>query len=617
VARRRFRLALLAAGLVAVGSGCATAPVGGSVQSLPGGNNEPQAFVQPLPPPGPGPNWTAEQVVRGFIHASASFALDPGAALKYLAPGTKWKHSKAVQIVSGNLVLSQTSGRSYADTPQQTVTVAGQRIATLSSSGQYSYQPAGETSFTFQLEQYGPRLLIAGLPLKLPLLLTQQDFEQVFQPQNLYFLSGAPTTPNALVPDPIYAPVQGATSALSTNLATGLVDGLIDNGGCWAAAKPGCPWLSGATITAFPRGTRLIGGVTIVNQQAVVNLGGAAATASPVFMSEMYTQLSQTLTSSVYGSPPVATSVQLEINGKAPSSLPDSVASVPPVGIGLSGAGSPPGSSKQALYYASDGAVRQVTSSKYGSLGTAPASAAAQVGSPAGLTALAASRVDQQVAAAIPAGRGCAVNVAAAGGKPTYTTYTLSRSGGACTSLSWDDGVNLWAVNGAGVWVLQPDTPPVKVSLPANLNGGRVVELRMAPDAVRAAILVQSGQHQTQLYLAAVRYRAQGISLGMAVPVGGSSLPRPGPTAVSWANAYSLVAIDGSAVYQVPLTGGLSQFLAPLPTGVQIASLTAASNQLAIGTTTGQILLSQGPSYLSWATVPAANATPSTVAFPG
>ena len=86
MASRRVCLTLLAAGLVAVASGCATAPVGGSVQPLPGSSGEPQAFVQPLPPPPPGANlrqWDRENVVLGFLHASASFALDPAAAQRF------------------------------------------------------------------------------------------------------------------------------------------------------------------------------------------------------------------------------------------------------------------------------------------------------------------------------------------------------------------------------------------------------------------------------------------------------------------------------------------------------------------------------------------------------
>ncbi len=608
MASRRLCLALLAAGLVAAASGCATAPVGGSVQALPGSSGQPQAYAQPLPPPGPRAGWSAEEVVEGFIAANASFALDPDAARAYLAPGVSWTPPTTVQIVS-NLTPHQSQGPLHDGNPQKEITVSGQRIATLSSSGQYQYsnQHRG-TTLNFYVGQYGTKMLINVLPGSLPLLLTQQDFEQVFQPENLYFLSAAPTTQTALVPDPVYAPVQGAYSALSTNLATGLVDGLIDNRGSW---------LSRAATTAFPRGTTLIGGVTIVNQQAVVNLGGAAAAASRLVRSEMYTQLSQTLTSSEYGSPPVASSVDLEIKGKAPTSLPDSGASVPSVGGGLS--------SGQKLFYASEGLVAQVTSGSSGKFGSGPAPDADQVGSSAGITALAVSRVDGQLAAAIPQAAGCLVNISPAVRTSSSSSYPLSRTGGTCTSLSWDNGENLWAVNQAGqVWVLQPDTPAVNVSLRAFPRSGHVIALRMAPDGVRAAVLVRSAG-QTQLYLSAVIYSAQGISLGTPLPIGGSNLPAPGPTAVSWANAYSLVAIDGVAVYQVPLTGGQSQFLTALPTNEQVTSISAASNQLAIGTSTGRatgratgrILLSQGSSYFSWAGVPGASATPWTVAFPG
>jgi hypothetical protein len=610
VASRRVCLTLLAAGLVAVASGCATAPVGGSVQPLPGSSGEPQAFVQPLPPPPPGANlrqWDRENVVLGFLHASASFALDPAAARAYLAPGVSWQPPSTVQIVSQNLTLKQAEIPPHAGGPAkaQDVIVTGQRIATLSSSGQYSFQPAGATrSFTFEVAKYGKRLLINLLPNNLPLLLTQQDFEQVFQPQNLYFFSATPAMQNTLVPDSVYAPVQGANSALATNLATGLVRGLIGDHGSW---------LSGGTTTAFPAGTTLLGSVAIVSQTAVVNLGGKAAMASPPLLAQMYSQLSRTLTSSAYGSPPVAASVDLEIDGKAPASLPSSGASLPSVGIGLTRQGSQKG---QPLYFASNGLLRQVKSGRGGRLTATLAPSSAQIGGPAGVTALAISRTTHQLAAAVPAGQGCAIHVGSPGASSSSDTYQLATTGGPCTSLSFDNGGDLWAVNGAGIWVVQPGSPPVPVGMPA-LPGAHVLALRMAPDAVRAALLVKTAGRM-QLYLTAVRYGAKGVSLGPAVPIGGSGLPGTGPTVMSWGSPYYLVAVDGPSVYQVPLTGGQSQFLAALPAGVQVTSISAASDQLAVGTSGDQVLVSsQGPSFYSWSPVPGAVATPTTVAFPG
>jgi Lipoprotein LpqB beta-propeller domain/Sporulation and spore germination len=609
VASRGVCLTLLAAGLMAAASGCATAPVGGSVQPLPGSSGEPQAYVQPLPPPPPGPGWNPREVVLGFLHASASFALDPAAARAYLAPGVQWTPPSKVQIVGQNLVFSQEFIPPHAGGPGKTkdITVTGERIATLSGSGQYSFQSAGVTpTFTFSLARYGKRLLIVGLPDNLPLLLTQQDFEQVFQPENLYFFSATPAMQDTLVPDSVYAPVQGANSALSTNLATGLVRGLIGDRGSW---------LAGGTTTAFPPGTTLLGSVAIVSQTAVVNLGGRAATASPPVLAQMYSQLSRTLTSSAYGSPPVATSVYLEIDGKTPASLPTSGASLPSVGIGVTKQGHQKG---QPLYFATDGLVKQVRPESGGKLTSTLAPSSDQIGGPAGVTALAISRTNHQLAAAVPAGRGCAIRVGTPGATSSSSdTYQPAPTGGPCTSLSFDNGGNLWAVNGAGIWVVQPGSPPVPVSLPVLPAGSHVLALRMAPDAVRAAILVKDSGHM-QLYLTAVRYGAKGVSLGPAVPVGGSGLPGPGPTAVSWGSPYDLVAVDGSSVYQVPLTGGQSQFLAALPADVQVLSISAASDQLAVGTRSGQILVSsQGPSFYSWSPVRGAVAAPTTVAFPG
>ena len=95
----------------------------------------------------------------------------------------------------------------------QQVLVTGQRIATIDRSGQYSYQPGATATFTFTLARYGGKLLITQLPANTSLLLTQSDFEEVFQPHNLYFYSSsAYPSGGALVPDPVYVPVQGRTA---------------------------------------------------------------------------------------------------------------------------------------------------------------------------------------------------------------------------------------------------------------------------------------------------------------------------------------------------------------------------------------------------------------------
>jgi hypothetical protein len=561
--------AVAAAGVVA---GCATVPSGDQPQQISTGSSQIQAYVQPLPPPGPKQDWTPTQVVLGFLHASASYAFDPAAARQYLAPplSRNWNPGP-VTVVSSveqptqlpyhpQVALPAPAG------PERSVEFTGQRLATLSQTGQYQYSP-GTSTYQFILTQVQGVWLISTLPLGgQSLLLTQSDFEQVFQPRNLFFFA----PPNSwavngeLVPDPVYAPLQSADSALNTNLAAGLVRGLLTDRGSW---------LSGATTTAFPHGTKLLG-ITFSGQTAIVNLGGAAAHTSPSAHQAMREQLLATLGSKAY-STPLAHNVDLEIDGKMQFSG----------GNGLLVYEVQSGS---LVYQAGPGQVNQLSSSR--SLVTQ-----AQVGA-GPISALAATQATaqspSQVAVAAENGAGCTLYVPAPGSSPAqYRSYPLSASGGPCTSLSWDANGNVWAVAGQHIWVLGAGTrQPVTVSGPQNLQpagsgGASVLALQMAPDGVRAALLVRTADGN-RLMLAAVTSSHGVKSLGTAVTVGTSL---SGPIALSWYSSYDLLALTRTGIWEVPLTGGAAKSLGPAPAGA--VSLASDGSSLAVGTSHGEILM--------------------------
>jgi len=568
------RLMVLLAVLAAAVTGCATVPTSGAARNLPGNGGAPEAFVQPLPPPPPQPGWSPTDVVDGFLQASASGA---AAARRYLAPGVQWQPPASVTVVNNNLLFGITSNPRLGLVQ---VNVTGQRLASLSDSGQYRYGP-GSASYTFTLGLHNNVWLIESLPAQQTLLLTQTDFQEVYQPRNLYFFS---QLGDALVPDPVFAPVQGANAALSTDLAANLVNGLIKDRGSW---------LSGVTRTDFPAGTRLLS-VSISDQVAVVNLGGAASTATPAQREGMYLQLQQTLTSPAY-SQAIATSVQMEIDG--------AVQYPSPVAAGLTGAGG--SAQSRDLYFADGDTVKQLGP------GVKSATTLALPSLGAGITAVAASPVGRaaQLAVAVPEGRGCELEVQDAAG--VYSSYRVG-SGGACTSLSWDDSGDLWAVAGGRVWVLQPGySAPAQVSVPSLPAGSRVLAVRLAADNVRAAMLVQapSGTQMTnQLLLSAVLYTRNGLVLYPTVPIG---TDLGDPTAISWYGTYYLVAIDGPEIYEVPLTGGQSQPLGPVPPGGAV-SITSDGAGLAVTTSSGRVTFSAGPdSGWSW------SAKGTAVAYPG
>jgi hypothetical protein len=562
--RMRVTAGLAATAVVVVVAGCATVPSGGAPQQVATGGSQVQAFVQQLPPPGPGAYHRPNEVVLGFLHASASYAFDPAAARQFLLPQLRagW-HPGAVTVVSSNLSTAPPvrvhplQDASNAGVQTVSVELTGQRLATLSQAGQYQYSPSIRT-YRFTLQQQNNRVwLIAGLPPGL--LLLQSDFEHVYQARNLFFFARPPSPVDNLVPDAVYAPLQSS----NTKLASGLVKGLLSDKDSW---------LSGPTETAFPPGTKLLW-ITITGQTAVVDLGGAAVHTLPAQRLEMAQQLQATLGSSAY-SPALARYLQLEINGRTAET-------VGPVNLGLINV-----VQRGPLVY-------QSGLSSVSGLGSAPPSLGPAAFGSADITAIAMNPANtpqaEPVAVATKDGNGCqlyvlTVSTGGQGGSAgSNHGVPLSTSGGNCTSLSWDNNGYLWAAAGQKIWVLRaPYNRAVSVALPAHLpssgkRASQIIALRMAPDAVRAALLIKAGAHN-RLLLAAVQEHGNQVSLGSAVPAGTGLHD---PQAMSWFSPYDLIALDDSAIAQVPLAGGAAQRLGPAPAGA--VSLTTDGFTVVVG----------------------------------
>jgi hypothetical protein len=575
---RRRAVALLAAIAAAALAGCATAPGESTPRSLPGVSGQQQAYVQPLPPPPPTSTWGAEQVVLAFLQANASFELDPSAARQYLGAGVRWRPSGSVTVVSPSLTVNtlSTNAGKLAGQQLSTVTVKGTRLATLTSGGQYSYQP-GNASYQFSLvRESGIYKIQKPLPEGGALLLTQTTFDEVFQPRNLYFFGRQQGSTGYLVPDPVFAPVQSPTVASTTSLASELVRGLFFD--------PGSSWLSGATRTAFLSGTRLIG-VTISNQTAVVNLSGEAALAKPAVLAQMLAQLRETLTSSSY-SAPLVQHVELATDGKIRRHLPQVRPVVPAVG------GKPQG----ALYFAAAGRVYQGSAKPTTVPAPGPLLATPEI------TALAVSSGGPRLAVAV-SGDGCTVYAAnAAGSARPYTSYRLGGKNGGCTSLSWGAGSSLWAVAGSRMWFLQSGQVQ-EVGLPTSSltpRGTQVQALTVAPDGIRVALLLRPPGSHRRLVLGAPtsstvtnRLRLPTSRMTLQVVPVGTSLTTP--AAVSWYKPDELLALDGFELYEVPLTGGQPAQLGTIQAS-HVASIATTGSAVALRTAGGVIYTSPGPS---------------------
>jgi hypothetical protein len=585
-------VATVAAGIVApIVVGCATVPSSNVPRQVLTGANAVQAYVRPLPPPPPssGRYKTPTEAVYGFLSASATYAYDPAAARQFLSPELRksWRPGPVTVVSSlhvpptpsnsardstcrAGATCGQLSGGTSAPAAQSAlVEITAQHLATLGSGGQYEYS-AGISTYSFKLAKTKGVWLITKLPAGglHSLLLTKASFQEVYQPRNLFFFARQGTVVNGeLVPDPVYAPLQSANNALNTDVAAGLIEGLLSD-------PRG--WLSHATTTAFPPKTKLLK-VMLRGQVAIVDLGGAAARTTAQQRNYMQAQLQATLANKAYSSP-LARNVTLYINGKYQyKGGNSSVAQV---------------SSGHLVYQSGPDTVSEVN----------PASLLAvpkQIGS-GQITALA-STEGNAVAIAVQSEGGCAVYAANQSGGP-YHSRRIPDSAGPCTSLSWDRNGNLWAVAGGHVWLLSSQPPPhtswpgqwLSVSSPRNLPS--ILSMQMAPDGVRAALLVNmSGANR--LLLAAVVFKAGGtkvvdvkgrpkvekvngsVSLGTPVPAW------PGlshPISLSWYSAYDLVVLTRGGIWQVPLTGGAGRLLGTAPAGAM--SLASNGAALAVGT---------------------------------
>jgi hypothetical protein len=315
----------------------------------------------------------------------------------------------------------------------------------------------------------------------------------------------------------------------------------------------------------------------------------------------MADQLAETLGDGSYARP-LANLVQLAINGRVQDTIaaPDLVPAVPSGPVELI-----TGTSSVGELLPQPGHGTKVQ----------PRLGEAQIGSGT-VTAVAASPSSDrppQLAVAVqnPAG-GCVVEVQP-GGQGAYKNYPLTGSDAACSSLSYDPNGNLWAAAGSGVWVLSPGRSPTSVGMSAMTSAiqptDQILALQMAPDAVRAALLVKTPGTGNQLLLAAVHVRRGTVAFDQPVTVGTAGLTNP--AAISWYDGYHVAVLAAEGIYSVPLTTGAGQqpapqLITPLPIGVQSQTLTTDGKELVVGAIQGAsqvVYAEEASSPGSWSSV--------------
>jgi Lipoprotein LpqB beta-propeller domain/Sporulation and spore germination len=592
--------ALVAAGLAALlVSACATVPDSGAVQSGKLATAAQQYLLQPVTV-GPQRNWGPGEVVAGFLETLDSYAHGYAAARQYLDPSPgndirkMWDpHPGWAVRVTGPLAREQirtlpqektgVSGASDA-----TVVVTARQQASVTDEGQYQVSQDQPTlRWTFALKKINGQWLITSVPPVAPPLYAA-SFQRVYLPRDLYFLapSDLVSIHETLVPDPIFVPLQ----ATSVEVAETLVRSLLHN-------PQG--WLTGAAITALD-GTSLLGRVTINSGTATVDLRGQIASASPTVLDRILAQLVWTLASPSYGQAALAQSVELEINGQ-PQQLASWSGGQPQQGGRplLTEPQAAPGQRLYALLAGRDVVGALPTSKLLAGKTVSPVRIPVQTGGNGSqLTSIAVSPDGRYVAGISQSG---AVYYGQLRRGARLTEWTRHAP---FVSLSWDSNDNLWAVGTGAVMLLHPGRAPVSLG---GLPSGSVVQMRVAPDGVRAALIV-NGSHGNQLFLYGLNFNAgphgviMSAALGASVVIGADV---SGPTQAVWYDTNDLLVLSpsttGTLLHEVPVNGGSSTALIPPPSGVQSISSLGPNNPLAAGLSRNGLALANGL-LTSWTT---------------
>jgi Lipoprotein LpqB beta-propeller domain/Sporulation and spore germination len=568
--------ALLAAGLSAVG--CVSIPSGGPVQSYPvtqGPDAQNQPYVQ-IEPQSPGAGWSPEQIVTGFLSASASYGNYSQIVKQYLTPDEQkdWNpYWSATVYKDGPNVASAAEQPARAKDPSMaTVEVGGTVQARLQGFGTYSVpsSAAGTSSAaraafqrekTFSLVKVGGQWRISSAPSEL--LLTSDSFSHDYQLSNLYFLD---PDSRFLVPDPVYVPLQ----ASPLDLMNGLVHDLITPPGDWIS--PGIS--AGATRTALPPGTKIIG-VTFDGVTAVVNLTGtaiakASTEAGGKVMEQVSAQLLWTLSGAAQSDSAGQTvkSVEVEVNGR--QWTPPSSQSSQGGAVQLQSTITPASGGTSVFYYV-DG--EGDLTSRDGTHGTSVS--IARIGT--GFKQIAVSPDGKYLAAL----RGTTLYTGLIGGG-------LAKRGTGYQTISWDVNDDLWVSTGTQILMLRSGArkglspgPAVPVEVSGPSEAGPFTALRVAPDGVRVAIVVQG----SELTFGAISGRTGPAPLITLSPVQFSPVDNATVfTGLTWYGSGDVITLaqqPGASVTDYPVSGGAPK---PIPVDSDMQTISASYNNQLVGT---------------------------------
>ncbi len=463
----------------------------------------------------PRPGMTPEQVVQGFLDASASFDDDHEVAREYLTPEASegWETGAGVAVYEGVPTLD-----ALGDTVEVTASRAGQ----IAANGRFqASSPSSQLQESFVLRKVEGEWRIDDLPPGL--LLSSSDVDRAFRSFAVYFFDPSFET---VVPDPRMVPVVGP--GLATTLVRGLVSGPTD-------------WLEPAVRTGFPAGVRLnIDAVPIESGVARVDLTANARQADDRTRRAMSQQIVWTLRQL-----PDVQAVEITAGGQplvvpsVPSPQPrDVYPGVDPDAMG----------SDVAAYAARpEGVVRMVADAVTAVPGAAGA------GEPP-LLSLAVSADGQSVAGTDADGsvwEGRLVD-----GAPMIRV----RPPGQPTGVAFD-GDTLWVVDATGGLVsVKADGTSVPVTVSGLGRRTTLVSAVPSRDGTRAALIVRRGPRTGLMLARIVRGSSVSGTVTISAPVRVEARLAE-VASVAWASADSVSVLGAEAagplqVFEVGLARG-------------------------------------------------------------
>ena len=505
---------MVAGALLALLTACSTVPTSSPTVRITQAAVRPTEHVgiEPLPPE---KGATPEEIVRGFIDAAASSVPGHPVAREHLAPGpaSTWSDEAGITVISPDYAIVTTDAG--------TVEVTASVIGTVDTRGVFSVAGPGGFTRSYSLKQVKGEWRITDPPDGLVIL--EPDFQRLYDLRAAYFLD---PTGQRVVPDPRYL-ISGAAQP------TALVERLLSG--------PSSALSSGVRNPLA--GVQLRRTVSVSGQTATVDLTGLATDPAPV-LSEISAQLVWTLQQALISSVDILVDGQpIHIPGIPTEQTVDDWSSFDPSALPATAVG----------HYLDHGALRTVTKGDpapgpagKGTDGLASAAVATDPRTGA-LSYLAGVRIVNGQATLLAGPYGGTLGPVLTAGTLTAPTIAGTRS-------------EVWVVkDGSTVLRVPFGGKPLPVTTPKLPGLGRALVLKLSPDGVRAAVVVDGPEGPT-LYVGTVARAEDGsVALGELRQVA-PSLSRV--VDVAWADSQRLYVLAGDAGQDriVPYEVGIDGF---------------------------------------------------------